>query len=158
MKNKTLLRFVAVGLLLTLSSCATRFKEARLDANGRNGAFGYRIEPVHNMRPYTNYAAFTGNASTKIVHARAYTEMAALVHCSKQSKFLMIDSNVKNVREEAGLRTDSKTIKAYMVMFACSDKNSNTKVSERRRIVDTFCEARGSGTGEFCSPKSPYRQ
>jgi|GEM_PF-4855737 len=166
-------KILIAGVVLLLTSCATPFKEAHTHPDGRRGAFGYRIEPVQKMAPFTNYAAFTGNKDTSVEQAKAYTEMAALIHCREQGQFLMVDSNVRNVNDkikitkqmiyETGDRSAKTQInpnnyKAFMVLFGCSNKNSGTKMSERRRILKAFCTAKDTNQGKYCSAKSLYRQ
>jgi hypothetical protein len=162
---------ILISLILSVG-CATQFKEAHRHADGRRGAFGYRIEPVQNMEPFTNYAAFTGNKETGAEKAKAFTQMAALKHCREIGKFLIIDSKVRNVQEETIItkkrvyRTGDMSneekrrpsdYQAYMVLFGCSEKNSPTKINERKRILDAFCSAKDSTHGKYCSPKSEYR-
>jgi len=141
--------------LVALTSCATEFKEAYLNSDGTSKAYGFRIEQVQNLEPFTHYAAFTGNSETSAQKARAFTEMAALKHCREQNRFLIIDSNVRNVRKERD--GDPMDYQSFMVLFGCSDKNSATKINERKRILSAFCKAKESRRGEFCSPKSKYR-
>lgn len=171
--KKSNLSLLSIGFFIAVlaSGCATSFEEAHRHSDGRRGAYGYRIEPIQNMAPFTNYAAFTGNAKTSEEQARAYTEMAALKHCRSQGRFLIIDSKVRNVADEIKItktnvyqngdmsepqKLKPTHFKAFMVLFGCSDKNSSTKISERGRILKAFCKAKDSKEGEYCSPDSNY--
>jgi len=166
-------KFLMVLVCLTLLSCATQFKEAHTYPDGRKGAFGYRIETVAGMSPFTNYAAFTGNKETTDEQAIAYTKMAALIHCTEQGRLLMIDSQIRNVRDKVKITRQRayetgdqgqtsvrrpENYKAYMVLFGCSDQNSKTKIQEKKEIVEDFCKIQDSHQGKYCSSKSVYKQ
>ncbi|MCJ8275816.1 MAG: hypothetical protein HRT44_04670 [Bdellovibrionales bacterium] len=81
---------ILLSSLLFVVGCATDFKPSK------NGGFGYTVNKFKEPKLFTHYSSFIGNTQTRQTKAKAYSRLAAVLHCEKEKKVAVLSSSSIN--------------------------------------------------------------